>query len=190
MEENELLAMSDFSNFHRFIFEGKVEQVQRFVESNPNEKVVIYDDSSAIALTLKCSTFEMYELLVANGFKLAPSENLTSIMDDIEMNPKVKSEMKLKLKEIIRKYMMETTKKHLFKLNLMAKLAPTTPKDKREDFEKVIAFTFEKLAKNPDFEKIMKYVASARGESSDFIDESSVFRVTNFRLANLLRLRR
>jgi hypothetical protein len=169
MEDIELQLTSNFSKFHRFISEGKVAEVQRFIDSNPNEKVVTFDNSSAIAMTLKCSTLEVYEVLVANGFKLAPSEDLAVIIRNIDANPKVKSAMKMKLKEIIRKYMKETTKKHLFKLNLMAKLAPTTPEDKQREFEEIIALTFEELAVNPDIEKIMKYVASAKGESSDFI---------------------
>jgi hypothetical protein len=65
--------------------------------------------------------------------------------------------------------MKESTKKHLFKLNLMAKLAPTTPEDKQREFEEIIASTFEELAANPTIEKIMKYVASARGESSKLL---------------------
>jgi hypothetical protein len=189
MEEIELQTIPDFSDFHRFIFEGKVEEIQRFIDRNPNEKVVIFDDSSAVAMTLKCGTFEVFEALVANGFKLDPSEDLATIMRNIEANPKVKSEMKLKLKEIIRKYMIETTKKHLFKLNLMAKLAPTTLKDKRQEFEGIIALTFEKLAANSNIEKFMKYVATARGESSEFLFERLVS-VIICRLANLLRLRR
>jgi hypothetical protein len=169
MEEIELQTISDFSDFHRFIFEGKVEEVQRFIDSNPNEKVAVFDDSSAIAMTLKCGTLEVFEVLVANGFKLAPDEDITAIMRDIDGNPKVKSAMKLKLKEIIRKYMKESTKKHLFKLNLMAKLAPTTSEDRQREFEEIIALTFEELAANPAIEKIMKYVASARGESSKLL---------------------
>jgi hypothetical protein len=128
-------------------------------------------------------------VLVANGFKLAPSEDLAVIIRSIEENSKVKSEIKVKLKEIIRKYMKESTKKHLFKLNLMAKLAPTTPEDKQKEFEEVIALTFENLAANPNIEIIMKYVASARGESTNF---SVVFSFSNFsicRFANLLRFR-
>jgi hypothetical protein len=121
-----------------------------------------------MAMTLKCGTLEVYEVLVANGFKLDRSEDLATIMRDIEANPKVESAMKLKLKKIIRKYMKEPTKKHLFKLNLMAKLAPTTPEDRREEFEEAIALTFESLAKYPNIEKIMKYVASAKGELLNF----------------------
>jgi hypothetical protein len=189
MEEIELQSVSGFSNLHCFISEGKVEEVQRFIDSNQNEKIVTFDDSSAIAMALKCGTFEVFEVLVANGFKLDPSEDLAVILGDIEANPKVKSEMKLKLKEIIRKYMIETTKKHLFKLNLMAKLAPTTLKDKRQEFEGIIALTFEKLAANSNIEKFMKYVATARGESSEFLFERLVS-VIICRLANLLRLRR
>jgi hypothetical protein len=189
MEEVELQSLADFSDFHRFIFEGKVEDVQRFIDSNPNEKLVIFDDFSAIAMTLKCGTLEVYEVLVANGFKLAPSEDLAVIIRSIEENSKVKSEIKVKLKEIIRKYMKESTKKHLFKLNLMAKLAPTTPEDKQKEFEEVIALTFKNLAANPNIEIIMKYVASARGESTNF---SVVFSFSNFsicRFANILRFR-
>jgi hypothetical protein len=156
MEEIELQSMARFSNFHRFIFEGKITEVQRFINSNPFEKVVIFQDSSAIAMTLKCGTLEVFEMLVANGFKLAPHEDITAIMRDIDGNPKVKSAMKLKLKEIIRKYMKESTKKHLLKLNLMAKLAPTTPEDRQREFEEIIASTFEELAANPFIEKIMK----------------------------------
>jgi hypothetical protein len=116
-------------------------------------------------MTLKSGTLEVFEVLMANGFKLAPSEDISDIMRNIEANPKVISEMKVKLKEIIRKYMIESTKKHLFKLNLMTKLTPTTPKDKQQEFEEIIAATFEELATHSDNEKIMKYVASARGES-------------------------
>jgi hypothetical protein len=53
----------------------------------------------------------------------------------------------------------------LFKLNLMSKLAPTTPQDKVEEFEDIIALTFEQLTEFSDIENIMKYVASSRGES-------------------------
>jgi hypothetical protein len=174
-ETIEMPTISDFSVFHRFIFEGKVEEVQKFIDSNPNEKVVTFDDSSAIAMTLKCGTLEVYKVLVANGFKLDPSEDLSTIMGNIEANPKVTSAMKLKLKEIIRKYMKESTKKHLFKLNLMAKLAPSTPENKQREYEEVIALTFEEMAAYPDIEKFMKYVASARGESSEFIVTFSAF---------------
>jgi hypothetical protein len=173
MEEIELQSVSDFSDFHRFIFEGKVEEVRRFINANPNEKIVIFDDSSAIAMTLKCGTLEVYEVLVANGFKLDPSEDLAAIMRGIEANPKVTRAMKLNLKKIIRKYMKEPTKKHLFKLNLMAKLAPTTPEDRREEFEEIIVSTFENLAVNSGIEKIMKFVASAKGKSSNSNTSSS-----------------
>jgi hypothetical protein len=173
MEEIELQSVSDFSDFHRFIFEGRVQQVQRFIDSNPNDKIVIFDGNSAIAMTLKCGTMEVYEVLLANGFKLDRSEDLATIIRDIEANPKVESAMKLKLKKIIRKYMKEPKKKHLFKLNLMAKLAPTTPEDRREEFEEIIALTFENLAVNSGIEKIMKYVASAKGELSNFVALSS-----------------
>jgi hypothetical protein len=168
MEEIELHAMLDFSEFHRFIVEGKIERIQRFIFSNPNEKVVIFDDNSAIAMTLKCSTLEIFEVLIANGFTFAPSEDISTIMRNIEANPKVKSAMKLKLKNIIQKYMKESPKKYLFKLNLMAKLAPTTPQDKLQEFEEVIALTFENLANIPNIEKIMKFVASAKGELLNF----------------------
>jgi hypothetical protein len=189
MEEIEMKSVLDFSDFHRLLFEGNVEEVQRFIDSNPNEKLVIFDDSSAIAMTLKCGTLEVYEVLVASGFKLAPGEDIDDIMRDIEQNPKVKIEIKLKLKNIIRKYMKESTKKHLFKLNLMAKLAPTTPEDKRQEFEGIIALTFENLAANSNIEKFMKYVASARGKSSDFLFERHrLVSVIICRLANLLRL--
>jgi hypothetical protein len=179
MEGVEMESLSDFSAFHRFIFEGKVDEVQRFINSNPNEKIATFDDSSAIAMSLKCGTLEVYKVLVANGFKLDPSEDIAMIMQNIDVNPKVKSAMKVKLKEIIQKYMKESTRKHLFKLNLMVKLAPSTPEDKRREFEGIIALTFEELAKIADIEKIMKYVASARGESSVFITSSSALSNTN-----------
>jgi hypothetical protein len=88
---------------------------------------VVFNGDSAIAMSLKCGFLDIYEVLLASGFKLDPSEDVTVIMRNVEVNPKVKVAMKVKLKEIIRKYMKESTKKHLFKLNLMAKLAPTTP---------------------------------------------------------------
>jgi FMN phosphatase YigB (HAD superfamily) len=193
MEEIELQSMSvvpDSLDFHRFIFKGKVDEVQRFIDSNPKEKVVTFDDNSAIAMALKCNTLEVYEVLVANGFKLAPSEDLGTIMRNIEANPKVKSVIKKKMEEIQRYHMKESTKKHLLKLNLMAKLAPTTPEDRREELEEIIALTFEKLAANPDIEKIMKYISTARSESSKLFVVLSFSNFTICRLANLLRLRR
>jgi hypothetical protein len=76
----------------------------------------------------------------------------------------VKRENKVKLREIHRKYMKESTRKHLFKLNLMSKLAPKTPEHKRQEYERIIAETFEELSKIPNIEKILKYVVSAKGE--------------------------
>jgi hypothetical protein len=169
MEQIELQTFPDFSDFHQFIFEGKTENVQRFIDLNPNQKVVTFDGSSAIAMTLKCGTLEVFEMLVANGFKFAPGEDFAVVFRNIDENPKVKSAMKVKLKVIIQKYMREPTKKHLFKLNLMAKLSPMTPEDKQQEFEGIVALTFENLSAHPNIEKIMKYVASARGESSNFV---------------------
>jgi hypothetical protein len=192
MEEIEMQTMSDFSDFHQFIFEGKVEKVQRFIDSNPNKKIAMFDDSSAVAMTLKCGTLQIFEVLIANGFKLAPDEDLTAIIRNIEENPKVKSAMKVKLKEIIRKYMKESSKKHLFKLNLMSKLAPTAPEDKQQEFEEVIALTFESLALNSNIEKFMKYVASAKGELSNLLIILFVLSLSNSpicRSSNLLRFR-
>jgi hypothetical protein len=174
MEEIELKAISNSSDLHRFILEGKTEKIQSTIDSNPNEKVAIIDGSSAIAMTLKCGTLEVYEILVINGFMYAPGESFEAILRNIDENPKVKSDMKVKLKEIHRKYMKESTKQHLFKLNLMAKLALTTPEDKRQEFEEVIASTFEELNKIAEVEKFMKYVASARGESLRLIDDISL----------------
>jgi hypothetical protein len=42
-----------------------------------------------------CGTLEVYEILVANGFKLDPFEDLAIIMKNIEGNPKVKNAMKV-----------------------------------------------------------------------------------------------
>jgi hypothetical protein len=168
MEVIEMESLSDFSAFHHFIFEGKVEEVQRFINSNPNEKIATFENSSAMAMSLKCGTLEVYKVLVQNGFMLDPSEDTAMIMQNIDVNPKVKSAMKVKLKEIIQKYMKESTKKHLFKLNLMVKLAPSTPEDKRREFEGIIVLTFEELNKIAEIEIIMKYVASARGLISLF----------------------
>jgi hypothetical protein len=173
MEQIELQVTIEPPNLHQFISEKKVKDVLKFIDLNPNERVVVFNGDSAIASTLKCGFLEIYEVLVASGFKLAPSEDFTAIFRNIEANPKVKSAMKVKLKEIHRKYMKESTKKHLFKLNLMAKLALTTPEIKQQEFEKIIAATFEELDKIAEVEKIMKFVASARGESSDFIDALS-----------------
>jgi hypothetical protein len=168
MKEIELqtvLAPSEVFSLHQFIFDKEISRIFNFIASNPFEKIVISDGDSAIAWSLKCGDLDIYEVLVANGFKLAVDEDFAVILNELDDNPKVKSARKLKLREIHRKYMKESTKKHLFKLNLMTKLAPKTLEEDRPKFEGIIAATFEELAKNPKNETIMKYVASAEGES-------------------------
>jgi hypothetical protein len=60
--------------------------------------------------------------------------------------------------------MKKSTKKHLFKLNLMSKLAQTTLEENIEKFNLIIAETFE-VNTNAEIEKIVKFVATARGEN-------------------------
>lgn len=188
MEEIKVQPVEEPPNIHQFISEKKVEDVLKFIDSNPNERVVVFNGDSAIALSLKCGFLDMYEVLLANGFKLAASEDFTDILRDIEENPKVESAIKVKLKEIHRKYMKESTKKHLFKLNLMAKLAPTTPKHKQQEYEGIIASTFEELDRIADVEKFMKYVSSAKGRFSDFfIGPSAFMECRDCRLSILFR---
>jgi hypothetical protein len=170
MEEIEL---QDVSDLHGFIANGRILDILCFIEANPNEKVKIFDGESAIAFTLKFGDFEIYEILVAHGFKLAIGEDYGEILSDLDDNPKVNQENKFKLREIHRKYMKESTKKHLFRLNLMSKLAPTTLDSNREKFEAIIAEMFEELMKLTNIAKIMKYASSSKGESKLFEITSS-----------------
>jgi uncharacterized membrane-anchored protein YhcB (DUF1043 family) len=175
MEVIELQVVQEPQNLHQLISERKVKDVRKFIDSYPNERVVVFNGNSAITMSLKCGYLDIYEILVTSGFKLAAGEDFAVVFKNIEANPKVKDAMKVKVKEIHRKYMKESTKKHLFKLNLMSKLTLTTPDDKQQEFESIIAATFEELDKIAEVEKFMKYVASARGESSVFIVASSAF---------------
>jgi hypothetical protein len=160
----EAIEMEDESNLHRFIFEKKIKKILEFVESNPFQKVVVFNGDSAIAWSLKCGDLDVYEVLVANDFKLAVSENFAEILRNLDLNPKVEQARKLKLREIHRMYMKETSKKHLFRLNLMSKLAPTTLNDNIEKYEENIVAMFDSLAKIPNIELIMKFVSRAKGE--------------------------
>jgi hypothetical protein len=110
-------ALLDFSEFHLFIVEGKVEEVQKFIVSNPNEKMLSSTIFLLSFLRSPCS-LKIYEILIKNGFQLSPSVYFAS--EDIVENPQMKT-MKTKLKDIHRKQMKDSSKKHLMKLNLIWK---------------------------------------------------------------------
>jgi hypothetical protein len=188
MENIELQGPSDSSKFHQLIVEGKVKEIQRFIDLNPDEKFVIFNNSSAIAMSLKCGFLNIYEVLVVSGFKLAPSEDFANIFRSIEENSEVKSVMKVKLKKIHQKYMVESNKKYLFKIILMSKLTSSTPEDKQQEFEDIIVSTFEEIAKIAEVEKVMKYVASASGRLWKFPVVLSFSNFTIRRPSNLFRL--
>jgi hypothetical protein len=134
----------------------------KFIEMNPMDKVVLSGGDSAVACALKCGFLDIYELLVENGFKLAVEEDMKKILDFLEENPKTKRAKKTKLKAIHRKHMKESSKKFLLKLIMMSKLAPTTPGDKQNEFEEIIAETFGKLSGIPKVEKIIMWTTFSR----------------------------
>jgi hypothetical protein len=164
MEEIQIQVAQDSPNLHQFISDRNIKCVLKFIAENPQEKVVVCNGHSAIAWSLKCGFFEIYEILVATDFKFAEDEDFKKVLDFLEKNAKAKNAKAIKLREINRKYMKETTKKHLLRLNLMSKLAPTTPENKRREYDKIVTETFEALNEIPEIEKIMKYVSSAKGE--------------------------
>lgn len=174
---------------HQLIHHKDVENILIFIEQNPFEKVVISNGDSAISSSLKCGSLDIYELLVSHGFKLAPEEKFNEILNFFDKNEDVKSEMKQKLRDIHRKYMIESSLKHLYKLNLMSKLAPTTKEGNRRQYDKIIAETFEELNKNPENETLLKYVSTASGESKFSLDmlSAGLSKTLTFRFQLLLR---
>jgi hypothetical protein len=80
----EAIELQDVSDLHGFIANRRILDILRFIEANPNEKVKIFDGESAIAFTLKFGDFEIYEILVAHGFKLAIGKDYGEILSDLD----------------------------------------------------------------------------------------------------------
>jgi hypothetical protein len=161
----DVIELEPLSDLHQLIRDGNEAEIRSYIELNPFERVVISNGESAIACALKHSSLDVYEILVANGFKLAPEENFEDILWSINVDLALDYDLKVKLRDIHKKYVKESMRKHLYKLIVMSKLSHNTDEDKREQYDKVIVETFEVLNANPSFEKILKYVSTAKGES-------------------------
>lgn len=155
----------DVSRLHMYIKSGDKDKIIIIIEENPSEKIGTFEGVSAIKQSLICSRIshdlDIYELLVAFGFKLGDNESLEEIMRTLELDDF--NSFASKLGEIHRKYVKETQRHYLFRLNLVSKLAHNTPEEKRHKFEKLIEKTYEKLAKIPEAKKIMQYIVNTKG---------------------------
>jgi hypothetical protein len=151
--------------FHLNIQCGNPEGINNFIESYPEEKLVSVNGNSAIAFALKCECFDVYETLVSNGFKLAPNESFNEILNFIEANPfsnRDKKKIAVWLRETHKKYVIDSSLTHLYKLILKAKLTHSTDDANRRQFDELIAGAFEELNQIRELVSMLKFVASAK----------------------------
>jgi hypothetical protein len=86
--------------------------------------------------------------LVSNGFKFALNENFNQILDYIKDNPfsnRGKKKKAVWLREIHKKYVIDSSLTYLYKLILKSKLTHSTDDANRRQFDELIAGAFEEL---------------------------------------------
>jgi hypothetical protein len=158
--------VNDDRLFHQNIQEGNVENLKTFIDEFPTEKLV-YDENnnSAVAVSLNAEQFEAYEFLISNGFKLGLHESFEEILTKLDRKQESSKEAKKKrtrLRLIHNKYVKESSKKHLYKLNVKSKLSHYTDDDSRKRFEEEIVIVFEELSELMWIEIMLKYVANSK----------------------------
>lgn len=150
----------DYRLFHQSICNGDLENVKSFIEKYQSQKIVFnaYGES-ALKIALKSVQLEVYEVLIANGFKLGKSEKFDKIINKVLGNDDEGFLIKEKLRKIHVKYVKNSTLNHLIELNVKSKLTHTSDDQSRRSHHERIVKTYEELNEIKWINPILKIVS-------------------------------
>ena len=143
-----------FRLLHQTIKNGDLKSVQGFIDANISETCCYVDKASAIAVSLIANQFDIYELLIYNGFRLSPDENLEEILKNVTRSNR---------HGIVTLYNRNAENPNLRYLQVLlsnCRLIHTTPDDKKRELLSQITKAFEEVSiKN---ENILRFVAASK----------------------------
>lgn len=145
--------------FLQNIKNNKIEEVERFVRENPSVKKVFSDDKkSAPEIALESRRFEIYTILIDNGFTL-DGEGEDVINEIMQSLP---NDERKKLRELHDKYRTDCELGHLATLNEKSKLAHHhVSAEEQKEFHGLVAKAFSDLNEINEIRPILKCVALA-----------------------------
>jgi ankyrin repeat protein/Ni2+-binding GTPase involved in maturation of urease and hydrogenase len=160
LEESEstiaLMKEVDYrQSFHQAIAAGSQETVKAFIKSHPQLKQA-YDHSNQCALTtaLKAGQYEIYALLLSEGFCAGKSEQVSVVTDGLTR------EQRHRLKEANLKYFRKMDNSHI--IYLLSKSRLGFGQENRKDFG-IILEIYKQLDAIPEISTILKVVEQSEG---------------------------
>lgn len=154
----------DYKNFHESVRQGDLEATKAFIEKYPRDKLAFNaEKESAIKIALKSQQFGVYELLIANRFKLGLKENFKKIVDEITENltGNDPASARRKLRKIHIKHVKSSILLHVHDLIAMSKLSHDTNDAHRRILNEKIMRAFEEVNEFNQIEPVLKLAATA-----------------------------
>lgn len=171
-----LTRLKDLKLLHENIIQGNLGEVKEFIKKYPRDrKALSKNNESAVAVAVKSNRLEVYELLLVNGFRLGPHEELSEILCEMDEPPSKKR--KKELFEIHKRCAIDSQQKHLLVLRSKCRLIHSTPESKGEEFYGIIMKVLEELNTIEEIEPLMKTAACFDGLiiifdfNRNFVDE-------------------
>lgn len=143
--------------FLQNIKNNNIDEVEKYVKENPSVKKVFSDDKkSAPEIALESRRFEIYTILIENGFTLDDEDVINEIMQSLP-----KDERK-KLRKLHDKYRTDCELGHLATLNEKSKLAHHhVNAEERKELFGLVAKAFSDLNEINGIRPILKCIALA-----------------------------
>lgn len=142
---------------HRKIAKGKVEGVKTLLNNFKDDRKV-YNDSkeSAVFAALKLQKFDIYEVLITNGFDLGPHEDFSEIKEDFSL------EVNRELRDIHQRSSKDPNRKHIATLISRSRVIHNSQDKKAREHRESIAKSFEELNAIEWIEPLLKLVAASK----------------------------
>ena len=159
---------------HDSIARQNIEEVRENIKETFTDKHVFNENNeSAVAVSLKLKNFDIYEILIKNGFQLGSKENFGFIVEIFSDREKIK------LRSIHFECFTDPAENYLLILMTKCKLIHTSSDEVRKNFFNRIDEVFKKLAAIEWIMLVLQIVTFSDGlklifdfdrDSADYID--------------------
>lgn len=163
-------SLKSIASLHQHIKDDNITDVNRIVEHfrRKHPQLIHACDekgNSAAFIALSYNKFHIYEILIANGFSLEPTESIKVLWEKIcESRGIVDKDEALKLKKSLRlihlSYFKSASHRHLNILSAKSKLSLNSD-EQRRDYRELIDRAFEDLNEIEDIVPLLKLAASS-----------------------------